>query len=408
MAGRQSSPAGGLLQELARLRVPREIVVPALLALVEADSRLDVAHACLPLLVQLPGVRAAAVVQRADRDAVVLASAGYDCGAMGPGARLPLTSGLPTTEAVRTGRLVEQGTGPSWVALPFGRGPSAPGALLLSLDVAPPGDAEERSRLQQVAAALGAALHRAGTAEGAGTADEAGAAALAGLVQVSTALGSHGECCPGTRVVVRQLPRTGDVGGDVALCLPAGDGGCWLVMADVCGSGPAAAPLAVALQAAALASSPYAAGPSQLLSDLDRAVRPAAGDGRFVTAVAVHLRSGRARVASAGHPPPLLLDADGVVELGAPPGPPLALDGQPAERCPERSWPVPAGSVVLLHTDGLTDRRAAGGVSVLDAARLCAGRGPSDLESLADGVLSSAAAAGLPGDDVSLLLAQHG
>lgn len=84
--------------------LPVRVLVEALTQLAGAGDRLDVAEAALPLLLGLPGVRAAVVVERSGPDVVVQGSAGYDCGDMGPGARLPLDAGLPVTEAVRTDR----------------------------------------------------------------------------------------------------------------------------------------------------------------------------------------------------------------------------------------------------------------------------------------------------------------
>ncbi len=108
--------------------VPSAVLVDALSALAGAGDRLAVAEATLPLLVELPGVRAAAVVERAGPDVVVQGSAGYGCGDMGPGARLPLDAGLPVTEAVRTGLTVVPG-GPAGPCVGRRAVPPSPGAV---------------------------------------------------------------------------------------------------------------------------------------------------------------------------------------------------------------------------------------------------------------------------------------
>ena len=144
-------------------RLDPALVVDVLARLAGADSTADIAAASLPPLLDLPGVRAACLVVRDGDDAVVVGSAGYDCGTMAPGARLPLDAGLPVTEAVRTGRRVVQGGGPSWIAVPYGR--ARRGALLLSLTVAPPADEESLRRLERVGRAVGDALHRAAEQE---------------------------------------------------------------------------------------------------------------------------------------------------------------------------------------------------------------------------------------------------
>ena len=128
-------------------RLDDALVLDVLSRLAGAGSAADVAAAVLAPLVELDGVRAACVVVRDGEDAVVVGSAGYDCDSMAPGARLPLGAGLPVTEAVRTGRTVVQGTGPSWAAVPSGR--VRRGALLLSLTDPPPGD-EPLRRLERI------------------------------------------------------------------------------------------------------------------------------------------------------------------------------------------------------------------------------------------------------------------
>ena len=196
----------------ARVEPDAELVVEVLAALAGADSSAAVAAAPLPLLLEVPGVRAAAVVVREGAQVVVLGSAGYGCGSMAPGGVLPLDAGLPVTEAVRTGRPVAQGTGPAWVALPFPRGRGA-GALLLSLDAAPPDDL---GRLDRVTRALADALSRASAQE------QATAAYAAVTAQLAPRPSPAAE---GWEVAVRSLPHAGAVGGDTVLHLPDGRGG---------------------------------------------------------------------------------------------------------------------------------------------------------------------------------------
>ncbi|MCU1673584.1 MAG: hypothetical protein JWN77_1697, partial [Frankiales bacterium] len=153
--------AGADARDVALLRpvaVPDAAVLDALVALAGAAGPLDVADAVCPLLAELPGVRAVGLLQRDRRDAVLVGSSGYGCDTMGPGARLPLDSGLPATEAVRTGRAVVQGSGPGWCAVPWGRA----GALLLSCDGPPPQDLRG---LERLARAVGLALARVAGAE---------------------------------------------------------------------------------------------------------------------------------------------------------------------------------------------------------------------------------------------------
>ena len=388
-----AAPLPGLVRAASRLHVPAGVVEPALALLAEAGSREDVAAACLPVLGDLPGVRAAAVVSRHGREVVVLGSTGYDCGVMAPGATLPLDAGLPVTEAVRTGRPVAQGAGPGWQALPFGRAGRG-GALLLSLDVSPAADRESVDRLLRIAATLGRALERAAGHDG-----DAG-----DLAVVTAALRPRDLVTTRWHVASRQLTGEGDVGGDLVTCLDDDADGTWFVVADVCGAGLPAALVAGAVRTAVHAAAPLVNGPSALLAAVERAVRPVVGADCFVTATAVHARPDRLRVASAGHPLPLLLAHGVPVPLACEPGPPLALDGQAPQACAEAAVDLPGAAALLLHTDGLTDRRTADGIRMLDPRVLVAGVDLSSLGTAADAVLARADEVAPPSDDVSLLL----
>jgi hypothetical protein len=370
-------------------RLDDALLVDVLARLAAAGTPAAVAAAGLPLLLQVTGVRAAAVVLRDRSRVVVVGSAGYDCGTMAPGAVLPLDAGLPVTEAVRTGRPVARGSGPGWIAVPFG---GRAGALLLSLVSAPPSSSDELARLDRMARGLGDALVRA-------VEQEHEVSALA-VVRGSLAAGPvDGE------VASRVLPHHGSVGGDVTICLPDDQGGRWLVVADVCGAGLPAAVVARTVQAAFTALAPVAGSAPALLSGVDRAVRRAAGTGLFVTALVAHQQGRRLHLASAGHPPPLLLHPDGRHVLAVPAGLPLALESDDAGPWPQVELDVPDGAVLLLHTDGLVDRRGRHGPRSADPLALVGDQALDDLEALADGVLAAAAEVGDAGDDVTLLLA---
>lgn len=385
-----TAPAGPRPRTPSPAALDDALLVDVLSRLAAAGGRASVADAVLPALLEVPGVRAAALVLR-DRDRVVIAgSAGYGCGPMSPGEALPLDAGLPVTEAVRTGRTVVQGTGPSWVAVPFG---GRAGALLLSMTTTPVQSTAELARLRRLARALGDALGRTGEQE----------QALAQLAVVTSRLGP----LPlGEGVTVRSLPYVGAVGGDVALCLPDGRGGRWLVVADVCGAGLPAAVLGRSVSATFTALAPYVDGPAALLAAADRALRSAVGPGLFVTALAVHEAEGVLHVATAGHPPPLLLTANEAVAVELDPGPPLALESDEQAARSEVAVLLPPDVVLLLHTDGLLDRRGPDGTRSADALALVAGRCIDDLELRADAVLAAADRHGAVADDVTLLLAR--
>lgn len=394
-----ASPPGVELPRTRQVRlvVPDVLLTDVLAVLAGAGTTADAAGAALPLLAGRPGVRAVAVVARSERSAVVLGSAGYDCSSMAPGAQLPLDAGLPVTEAVRTGRTVVQGGGPSWVAIPFGRGAQEPGALLLSLTAAPPEHTADLARLHRLARAIGDALHRTGQAE----------QATASLAAVSAALQPPAARCTGCDVVIRTCGARDGVSGDVVTCLSDGRGGTWLLAADVVGSGLVAALLARSVRAAARAVATSAPGPAALLRAVEQGIADDVPPGLFVTATAVHLPAdGPGRAASAGHPVPLVLAAGRATAVGLEAGAPLALEAVSVSRHPEAPVDLPDGGVVLLHTDGLVERRAGRSVRQLDPVQLASAL-PADLETAADRLLAAADAVGPAEDDVSLLLARR-
>jgi serine phosphatase RsbU (regulator of sigma subunit) len=110
----------------------------------------------------------------------------------------------------------------------------------------------------------------------------------------------------------------------------------------------------------------------------------------------------RLRWASAGHPMPMLLQADGkVVDLEAPVGPPLGIGWSGART--DGVTVIPAGSTLLLFTDGLFERRTGD----LDEGRerlraVVHDLAGEPLEQLCDGMLAALLADGAE-DDVAVL-----
>jgi phosphoserine phosphatase RsbU/P len=143
------------------------------------------------------------------------------------------------------------------------------------------------------------------------------------------------------------------------------DGHWAFFLGDVCGKGPSAAAVTsvarYTLRAAAMHD------PAAALGTLNAVLheRYAGGDLRYCTAVfgtlQTDLATGRIaiRFASGGHPPPLLIRADGSCEYL------VSLDGTligilPSSEFPQTDVTLEPGDMLLLYTDGLTEARVNG------------------------------------------------
>jgi serine phosphatase RsbU (regulator of sigma subunit) len=135
---------------------------------------------------------------------------------------------------------------------------------------------------------------------------------------------------------------------------------CWLMVGDVCGKGAEAAALTGFLRHTTVAYAREAVSPGTVLAKVNRVMLDQDFDGRFATAILVHLRflgSGvAATVASAGHPAALLTRADGTAgELGGR-GALLGIFPDPA--IVEASAVLEPGDSLALYTDGLLEAHA--------------------------------------------------
>lgn len=160
---------------------------------------------------------------------------------------------------------------------------------------------------------------------------------------------------------VRYRPAAGalNVCGDWYDLVDLPDGGRTAVaVGDVVGHGLRAAGVMGQLRSALSAASRVAVGPAQALEVLDRYARSVDG-AENTTAVSVFIdRAGRTLAySSAGHPPPALCGPDGAVAfLDRATDPPLGARPEYAGR-PQARADFAEGSVLVLYTDGLVERR---------------------------------------------------
>jgi PAS domain S-box-containing protein len=164
---------------------------------------------------------------------------------------------------------------------------------------------------------------------------------------------------PGLRLASRYLPGADgtEVGGDFYDAVALRDGRVGLTVGDVMGRGVRAAAvmgqLRASLRGYALENHP----PQGVLARVDALVQ-ALEDGELVTALygVLELASGKLTIASAGHPPPVVVRTGGeVAAVELDPGPPLGVASRSFGAADVRLEP---GDTLLLFTDGLVEDRS--------------------------------------------------
>jgi serine phosphatase RsbU (regulator of sigma subunit)/anti-sigma regulatory factor (Ser/Thr protein kinase) len=210
---------------------------------------------------------------------------------------------------------------------------------------------------------------------------------------------------PRARVASRYLPGEGEaVGGDWYDVMPLRDGTYALAMGDVVSRGIRAASVMGQLRNALRAYALEGHGPAKVLEQLDAMAHTLEGRELATVVYAVFdPSSGVVDYAIAGHPPPLLVRAEGApVLLDEGRGPPLgALIDSSFEQAQAVVRP---GDTLLLYTDGLVERRDRwideGLEQMLAYARRSAERAPDEL---VEELLAELLGAGSTEDDVALL-----
>ncbi|WP_030861364.1 PP2C family protein-serine/threonine phosphatase [Streptomyces sp. NRRL F-2747] len=135
-------------------------------------------------------------------------------------------------------------------------------------------------------------------------------------------------------------------------------------LGDVCGKGPQAAAVTSLTRYTLRAAALHDPDPVSALTTLNRVLheRYAGGDPRYCTAVFGLLELGPAtgqvavRLAAGGHPPALVLRADGTADFLPTPGG-LLVGVLPAARFTAATTVLGPGDTLLLYTDGLTEAR---------------------------------------------------
>jgi len=216
---------------------------------------------------------------------------------------------------------------------------------------------------------------------------------------------------PGFEVAARYhaAGEGNEVGGDFYDLFETDDRGWAVVIGDVCGKGPEAAAVTGQARYTVRAAAMRQRRPSRILDTLNEALRQQRDDARFCTVTFVRMRltdsGARLTVACGGHPPPVILRRNGLVEsvghagtlLGVFPDP--ELDDELAN--------LEHGDAMILYTDGVIGTPSKGKVMTEDrVARMLeplAGRSASDIAAhLEDAVIEFQG--GVLRDDVAIVV----
>ncbi len=221
---------------------------------------------------------------------------------------------------------------------------------------------------------------------------------------------------PGLRLAARYRAPTADradihVGGDLYDVVPGPDA-CGVVVADVCGKGAEAAALTALIRHTMRAEIDHGLGPAAVLERLNRAMLRASGGrpGRFATVA--HARISRTpagvgvRLASAGHPPPLVIRDGGATPV---PAPGTLLGVYPDVTLTEVTFDLYPGEIMVLYTDGVTEARGDGELYGADRlARAVASVPGGTADEIADHLLADVDAfqRGQQLDDIAILVVE--
>jgi serine phosphatase RsbU (regulator of sigma subunit) len=202
-----------------------------------------------------------------------------------------------------------------------------------------------------------------------------------------------------------------EVSGDFYDVFPVPGQGCGITIGDVCGKGPDAAAMTAAARHAIRVLGAFTTDPAEVLVKTNDMMLSGDYEDRFVTAQLAYLKWEknrlRVRLASAGHPGPALVRADGRVELLSGGGLPLGLfpDASPGLE----TLLLRTGDMLFFFSDGVTDARGADLAyfeeRLADELAGLAGRSAGETARAVQGALVSFAADELR-DDATILVAR--
>ncbi|MGP3975626.1 SpoIIE family protein phosphatase [Streptomyces sp. 8N114] len=327
---------------------------------------------------------------------------------------VPLSSGMPAARVLASGvpaffanpvdleraypPAVRHDGMAAWAFLPLTASGKAIGTLVLAYEQPHAFMPPERALLTSLAGLIAQALDRARLYD---TQRQLAHSLQTGLLPHSLAT------VPGLEVAARYQPaaRGLDIGGDFYDLIRCDRTGAAAAIGDVQGHSTTAAALMGQVRTAVHTHATAGASPGEILARTNRLLIDL-DTGLFTSCVYAHLDLARqeVRLASAGHPPPLLRHPDGRTEiLGLPPG--LLLGIEADTDYTTTDIPLEPGSVLALYTDGLVEAPGVDiGVSTAALARELSDATDRSLEDLADSLTAPTAQHTPPSDDIALLL----
>ena len=192
------------------------------------------------------------------------------------------------------------------------------------------------------------------------------------------------------------------MGGDWYDIVQLDDGAVGLTIGDVAGRGLIAASVMGRIRPALRAYVLDGHGPAEALERLDRLMKESATP-NMATLFHLHYdpKNGSASYVRAGHPPALLRHANGEIhELRGPGTPPLGVLEEVEYR--EHEVEIPPGSLLLMYTDGLIERRNTSVGEELDRLKGVMGEAPSSAAGCLDWLEQNVGPDAVP-DDIAMV-----
>lgn len=211
---------------------------------------------------------------------------------------------------------------------------------------------------------------------------------------------------PGIELTARYLPAGHgmEIGGDFYDVIPLGPEDVVAFIGDVQGHDASAAALMGHFRTAVHAYALTGADPGQVLADTNRLIADL--DPHLLAScliVRIDLAGLRARVATAGHYPPVLRRPGEAAEIAQiPPGP--LLGATTRSSYPVVDLALPTGTVLVMYTDGLVEIPATDPEQNLGGLVAMVDRADGPLEPLADDLVRQGSPYGGRTDDTTVLL----